>query len=152
MASGVPEKAKKTQSDYWTYENCPRHLIMKRDVSAKVKTYEDFQKFMRYNDWRNDKLSNGDAGSAILSRYDLRPDECIALGNMKLCPSAFGGLDAKTVTKSLAERMAFDCISSPQYETQPAWEFGVGKFKDVIWDGLPKVWKFNWTYFDPNEY
>ena len=151
-ASGVPEKTRECQCDYWTYENCSRHLIMKRDVSKNVKTYEDFKKFMRYNDWQHDKYSNGDGGQSILSRYDLRPDECITQGTMKLCPSAFGGLDAKTVTFDLAKKMAFDTISSPQYETQPAWEFGTEKFKDLIWDGLPKVWKFPWTYFDPEEY
>lgn len=151
-ASGVPEKTKEVQCDYWTYENCARHKIMKRDVSAKVKTYADFKKFLRYNDWRNDSLSNGDAGQSILSRYDLRPDECVTMGTMKLCPSAFGGLDAKTVTKDLAKKMAFDCISSPQYETQTPWVFGEGKFAGIIWDGLPKTWRFGWTYFDPDEY
>lgn len=152
VASGVPEKTKECQSDYWTYYNCSRYRIMERDVPTKVLSYDEFRAFMRYNDWEHDELSNGDAGEQIISRYDLRPEECVTLGTMKMCPSAFGGVDAKTVRYQTAMEMGFDAISSPQYETQPAWEFGVGKYKDLIWTGMPKVWTFNWTYFSPNEY
>ena len=151
-ASGIPEKTRECENDYWTYYNCSRYLIMQRDVPTKVKTYDEFKAFMRYNDWKNDKLSNGDAGEQIISRYDLRPEECLVIGKMKVCPSAFGGVDAKTVRYKSALKMEFDAISSPQYETQPAWELGVGKYKDLIWDGLPKTWKFPWTYFGPDVY
>ena len=151
-ASGVPEKVAETKSDYWTYYNCSRYLIMQRDVPTKVRSYDQFKSFMRYNDWQNDPLSNGDAGEQIISRYDLRPEECVSLGTMKMCPSAFGGVDAKTVRYESAIKMEFDAISSPQYETQPAWVFGEGKYKDLMWEGMPKVWKFPWTYFGPDEY
>ena len=151
-ASGVPEKVAETKSGYWTYYNCSRYLIMQRDVPTKVRSYEEFRSFMRYNDWQNDPLAEGDAGEQILSRYDLRPEECVRVGTMKMCPAAFGGVDAKTVRYETALRMGFDAISSPQYETQPAWVFGEGKYKDLMWEGMPKEWRFPWTYFDPDEY
>lgn len=151
-ASGVPEQVKKTGSEYWSYYGSPRYRIMERDVVKKVKNYEDFKKFLRYNDWKNDELSNGDAGQAILSRYDLRPEECVKVGTMMMCPKAFGGVDSKTVCYKRVQEMTFDAISSPQYETQPAWEFGVGRFKDLPWTGMPKVWKFPWTVFGPEIY
>lgn len=52
----------------------------------------------------------------------------------------------------LARRLAFDAISSPQYETQPAWEFGTERWAKVRYDGLPKVWKFPWVQFAPIEH
>ena len=120
-------------------------------MNEKVKTYEDFKVFMRYNDWENDELSNGDAGQSILSRYDLRPDECIHSGTMTSCPAPFGGIDAKTTNYELAMEMKFDGCSSPQYETQPTWVFGEGKYKDVPYEGLPKVWEFPWVTFGPED-
>lgn len=51
---------------------------------------------MRNNDWAKDPLSNNDPAEAILSRYDLRPVECLHQGTMTMCPNAFGGTDAKT--------------------------------------------------------
>jgi len=150
-ASGYPEKVKETQCDYWSYENCSRNQIMKRDVINKIHSYQDFKNFMRYNDWSKDPLSNSDPAESILSRYDLRPVECLHMGTMTMCPNAFGGLDAKTTTMDLARKLTFDAISSPQYETQPAWEFGTERWKDVQWQGLPKVWKFPWTQFGPVE-
>jgi len=148
-ASGYPEKVKETKCDYWSYERCSRHLIMKRDVIAKIHSYADFKSFMRYNDWSKDPLSNNDPAQSILSRYDLRPKECLHMGTMTCCPNPFGGLDAKTTTMDLAKKLRFDAISSPQYENHPAWEFGTERWKNVRYDGLPKVWKFPWTQFGP---
>jgi len=148
-ASGYPEKVQETQCDYWSYERCARHLIMKRDVTKKIHSYDDFKTFMRNNDWQTDPLSSNDAAQAILSRYDLRPDECLHEGTMTMCPNAFGGIDAKTTNMDLAKKLVFDAISSPQYENQPAWEFGTERFKNVRYDGLPKVCKFPWIQFGP---
>jgi len=148
-ASGYPEKVNETQCDYWSYERCARHLIMKRDVINKIKSYADFKTFMRNNDWSTDPLSNKDPAEAITSRYDLRPDECLHMGTMTMCPNAFGGIDAKTTNMDLAKGLLFDTISSPQYETQPVWEFGTERFKNVRYTGLPKVWKFPWIQFGP---
>jgi len=148
-ASGYPEKVKETECDYWSYERCARHLIMKRDVINKIHSYEDFKSFMRNNDWSTDPLSNNDPAEAITSRYDLRPTECLHMGTMTMCPNAFGGIDAKTTNMGLAKGLLFDTISSPQYETQPVWEFGTEQWKHIRYDGLPKVWKFPWVQFGP---
>jgi len=151
-ASGYPEKVKETQCDYWSYDKCSRNMIMKRDVLNKIHSYQDFKNFMRYNDWEKDPLSNSDPAESILSRYDLRPEECLHMGTMTMCPNAFGGLDAKTTNMDLAKKLVFDTISSPQYETQPAWEFGTERWKNIRYDGLPKVWKFPWVQFGPVEH
>lgn len=149
-ASGYPEQVIATNCSYWSYYNCSRMLIMERDLPL-VSTYDKFRAFMRYNDWQNDPLSNGDAAQSILSRYDLRPDDCIIFGAMKLCPHGFGGADSKTTNLAQMRSLRFDAVSSPQYETQPAWEFGTARFPDVRWAGLPKgPWQFPWIQFGPN--
>ena len=148
-ASGYPEQVAQTQCDYWSYERCARHLIMKRDVVQQIRSYADFQRFMRSNNWQTDPLSNGDAAEAILSRYDLRPKECLHQGTMTQCPAPFGGVDAKTTTIAQARALAFDAISSPQYEKQQPWEFGTARWPDVRYDGLPKRWTFPWVKFAP---
>lgn len=53
---------------------------------------EAFRSLIRYNDWENDPLSLGNPSNAIASRYDLR----------KTSASAFGAIDAKITSKSLA--------------------------------------------------
>jgi len=151
-ASGYLAKVQETQCGYWSYYECCRYLIMDRDVIKKIHSYDDFKTFMRYNDWQTDPLSNNDAAQSISSRYDLRPDSCIHQGTMTMCPNALGGIDAKATNMDLAKKLVFDAISSPQYETQPAWEFGTGRFKNVRYDGLPKVWKFPWIRYGPTDH
>jgi len=136
-----PEKVIETNSTYWSYWDNSRMHIVERDV-PNLKDYEDFKTFMRSNDWEHDPLTNYDPAEAILSRYDLRPDDCIPNGNSLMCPNVFGGTDSKTTNYNNVMNHKFDFISSPQYETQPAWEFGVGKYANYDYTGLPKKWTF----------
>eukprot|EP01106_Pelomyxa_sp_JSP_P006927 TRINITY_DN212_c0_g1_i4.p1 TRINITY_DN212_c0_g1~~TRINITY_DN212_c0_g1_i4.p1 ORF type:complete len:178 (+),score=51.60 TRINITY_DN212_c0_g1_i4:39-572(+) len=148
--AGYPAKVVQTHCNYWTYWNNSRMLILGRDHS-NIKSYQDFKTFMRYNNWQYDALSNNDPAESILSRYDLRADGCVNIGcSFLACPSAFAGLDSKTTTYQLALQLKFDAINSPQYETQPAWAFGVGKWAYVEWDGLPQYWTFPWIQFSPD--
>jgi hypothetical protein len=89
-----PEMVEESGSDYWTYWDNSRMHIYSRDV-PKIANYTGFQAFMRSNDYQNDPLTNYDPAEAVLSRYDLRPDECIPMGNSKMCPNSFGGTDSK---------------------------------------------------------
>jgi len=136
-----PEKVIETNSTYWSYWDNSRMHIVERDV-PNLKDYEDFKTFMRSNDWEHDPLTNYDPAEAILSRYDLRPDDCIPNGNSLMCPNVFGGTDSKTTNYNNVMNHKFDFISSPQYETQPAWEFGVGKYANYDYTGLPQKWTF----------
>ena len=54
----------------YSYENCPRGKIMKRDA-PKVQSLDGMKKFIRYNDFKNDEYSDGNPGYAISSRLDL---------------------------------------------------------------------------------
>eukprot|EP01029_Cantina_marsupialis_P023820 TRINITY_DN60013_c0_g1_i1.p1 TRINITY_DN60013_c0_g1~~TRINITY_DN60013_c0_g1_i1.p1 ORF type:complete len:1527 (-),score=489.88 TRINITY_DN60013_c0_g1_i1:695-5275(-) len=136
---------------YWSKDKNARYLISKRDV-PKIKTFEEFRNFMRYNNWEHDELSHHDPGQSILSRYDMRPPST----NPHLRPFAFGGLDSKCVKGSefkKSQGQVFHIISSPEYEMQPVWKFGGdGQYKDVPHIDLPLVWEFPWTTFEAYEF
>jgi hypothetical protein len=138
--AGYPaEVAKATpgnESDQFTYQNCSRAKIFKRDAPT-IEDYAAFKRLMRANNG-SDPLALGDPGKQIEARYDLRTDK----------PRAFGGLDTKATTAMTALAfMKFDAIASPQYETNIPWEFNETKFPNIRYDGLPKHWQFNWTNF-----
>eukprot|EP00727_Mastigamoeba_balamuthi_P006881 m51a1_g2813 hypothetical protein (510) ;mRNA; r:140653-142584 len=148
--AGYPDKVKETQCNYWSYWNCSRMRIFQRDAPS-VDSYKEFQQFMRINNWQTDPASSGDPAQSILSRYDLRPDECLHQGTMTMCPNAFGGTDSKTTNYQMGRELKFDMISSPQYEEQAAWEFGTGRWAKVKYDGLPALWKFPRVQFGPEQ-
>ncbi|KAH0786051.1 Laminin A family protein [Histomonas meleagridis] len=142
--AGYPEqmKAHNETWDQYSYYNCSRYLIFKREAK-KIQNYEDFKKVLRYNKYKTDEYGHNDPAQQILARYDLRPDDC-KYGKR----SAYGGLDTKTTTAlTMLNNLEFDAIGSPQYEDNPVWEFGVGEWSNMKYDGLPKVWNFSWQKF-----
>ena len=56
--------------DSYDYSGCARANIFRRDQS-KVNSIETYYKLLRYNDFKNDPLSKGDAGNVIAYRGDL---------------------------------------------------------------------------------
>lgn len=85
------QKAYERDGDEYSYEKCTRAQMFRRD-QANIKSLEDFQKVLRYNDWQHDALSKQDASKAIANRSDLKTDK----------PKAFGAIDAKVTSASLA--------------------------------------------------
>lgn len=136
-----------TLSDYYSYYNTSRYLIFRREA-AKIQNFDDFKKVLRFNKYTTDEYGHGDPGQQILARYDLRNDSCI-YGK----PNAFGGLDTKATTAlNMLSTLKFDAVGSPQYEDWPAWEFGKGRWENLSYDGLPRVWKFPWQNFSALQY
>ena len=129
--------------NYWTYNTSARYYIFYRDV-PRIKTFEDFKAFMRYNNWKRDIYSNGDPGQMILSRYDLRPGF-----NPHFPTRYFGGLDSKCLRLSEAKigsRMQFHARASPTFDEAN----GIPMFKfpeNYAHDGLPDEWNFDWIIF-----
>ncbi|KAG9396819.1 Phospholipase B-like [Carpediemonas membranifera] len=68
--SGYTAMVKKV-GDIWDYEECPRADIFRRDAKH-VEHLGHMGRLMRSNDWMHDPLSEGNAGFAIASRYDMR--------------------------------------------------------------------------------
>lgn len=129
--------------DYWTYNTSARYYLFYREV-PRIKTFEEFQKFMRYNNWKRDLYSNGDPGQMILSRYDQRPGY-----NPHFPRREFGGLDSKCLKLSeakLGSRMQFHARASPTFDE----ENGIPKYRfpdNYPHDGLPDEWDFDWIIF-----
>ncbi|KAL7714933.1 Phospholipase B-like [Entamoeba marina] len=147
--AGLGEKCEEENDWYFDYWKSQRMLLIQRDAPG-LSDYEEFKAFMRYNDYPNDPLVN-DPGQFILSRYDLRPPECIPSStnpSIVHCPSNFGGLDSKTVNYNRVKNLQIDAISSPNYEQQPVYEFGKKPFDTDLYTGLPKTWQFDWIVFN----
>ena len=141
---------------YRSAKEGPRYQIMMRDA-PRVKTFEDFKAFMRYNQWYRDPFAQGDAAQQIASRYDLRPPTT-PYGDRK----AFGDLDSKCLRLTEAvTTMTIHAFASPPYDDGtntpaviPPWEFDQPQFqKDCPrHDGLPKKWNFTWITFGADDY
>ncbi|EAY00683.1 Laminin A family protein [Trichomonas vaginalis G3] len=147
--AGYPQKIKDTgeKGDYYSYYNSSRFLIFNRNA-PKVNNTDDFKKLIRYNHYLTDEYGHKDPGQQPLSRYDLRDDTCI-YGKA----AAFGGLDTKVTTSDMMmKNLSIFAIGSPEHDTNAPWSFGEGKFKDIKYDGLPKVWNFSWINYSADSY
>jgi len=133
--SGITDFLKKrpAASDSLGYQNCARANIFRRD-QTKVDSIEGLQEILRYNDFKNDKLSKGDAGFAISSRNDL--------GSRSSCG---GGYDSKGTSYSnvMGGGNVF-VINGPTSTHLPVFKFSEASCKAPK-QGLPDVWDFKWT-------
>ena len=138
------------------YESCSRARIFKRDQN-KVKTFNDFKKIMRYNNYKYDDLSYGHPILTLASRYDLIG------GNYSAC---FGATDVKFVSvKELLEGKSYaHIISGPTNDQQPTFSWSNTTCNIInpdMWytKGLIDTWNFDWVdyksklfEFKKNEY
>ncbi|KAL0224633.1 hypothetical protein RCL1_002545 [Eukaryota sp. TZLM3-RCL] len=60
----------KKQGDDWSFDNCPRAKIMRRDHKM-ITTLKEFIEFMKYNDYKNDEFGNNNPSNAMCARFDL---------------------------------------------------------------------------------
>lgn len=151
--AGYPELVA-SLGEYGAYrsKNGPRALIMERDA-PRIRDFDDFKNFMRYNEYYRDPYSQGDPAQQIASRYDLRP-ETTPYG----IRNNFGDLDSKVLRLTEAKTlMRMHAIASPPYDKKenskkPVWEFGVAPFDNIHYYGLPKRWEFSWEDFGADNY
>ena len=98
----------------YDYNNCGRAKIIRRD-NYKIKDIESFQTFLRYNDFKNDNFSDGDACNSIACRSDLYEDKNI---------ECFGATDAKfTSLKNFKENGFIYIISGPTNDQQKIFDW-----------------------------
>ena len=98
----------------YDYNNCGRAKIIRRD-NYKIKDIESFQTFLRYNDFKNDNFSDGDACNSIACRSDLYEDKNI---------ECFGATDAKfTSLKNFKENGYIYIISGPTNAQQKIFDW-----------------------------
>jgi hypothetical protein len=146
--AGYPQKIASVGAtgDYDEYEGTSRYLIIQREA-PRLDDFEIFKKFMRYNNWRRDLYSNGDAVQQIMARTDLRRYKN-PYGAAKL----HGGLDSKAAKVSEGvTKLAFHAIASPAHDNgNPPWSFEKSSFNITDHRGLPDTWTFDdrgWNVF-----
>ena len=98
----------------YDYNNCGRAKIIRRD-NYKIKDIGSFKTFLRYNDFKNDNFSDGDACNSIACRSDLYEDKNI---------ECFGATDAKfTSLKNFKENGYIYIISGPTNDQQKNFDW-----------------------------
>jgi len=125
---------------FFSYQNNPRAEIFRRD-STQVDSIEGIQRALRYNDYKHDALSHGSPGFAISSRFDL------VVGNVSnpfLVTAAFGGIDSKVTSATLAKNLTSYVQSGPSYDDVPPFEW-TSEWDGVAHYGMPKRWDFPWV-------
>ena len=152
--AGYPELVESMgiYGDYRSGKKGPRYLIMMRDA-PRIKTFDDFKNFMRYNNYKRDPYSQGDPAQQILSRYDQRPTADTPYG----ARNNFGGLDTKVLRLTEARtKLQMHAIATPAHDNGiPIWNFTDYMIKynsELRHDGLPEAWNFSWTQFGSTNY
>lgn len=148
-AAGYPEKIAQAGSkgDYYSYYKAARYLIFNREA-PNIQNIEDFKKVMRWNKYKDDEFGHKDPGQQPLSRYDLRDESC-EYGKR----NAFGGLDTKiTTVDRMLKNLSLFAIGSPEHVYNKPWSFGEPPFENLKYDGLPKVWNFDWINHSADSY
>ena len=142
--SGYIEKLNKKPELIYNidYDNCSRAQIFKRDQN-KIKSSNDFKKMLRYNDYKNDNLSNNNSLLVIAARADLIDSDC------------YGATDVKFISvKELLEGKFYaHIISGPTNEQQPTFSWKDTKcyeeFPDKYYhEGLVETWNFDWIDYN----
>lgn len=146
LASGYQEQQEKhPEIGYlFSYEECPRATIFRRD-QVLIDDMESFKHMMRYNDYKNDKLSRGDPAFAIASRYDLR--------GIPKTPACDGAYDAKICSYSMwKDEKKIQAINGPTHEASyiDFFDFSSRLGKKVCPEdkfprnGIPEKLDFDW--------
>ena len=122
------------------YTQAPRKKIFERD-QININSIEDFKKFMRYNDYKNDNLSLGNPANTIAAREDLYSDT----------PKCHGAIDAKfvSVKELLEKKNIIHIISGPTNDQQETFSWlntacegaNLGNVSHI---GQNNVWNFPW--------
>ena len=126
------------------YTRHPRALIFKRD-QGNVNSKEEFKKFMRYNNYKNDNLSENDPSKTIASRSDLGDDEYT---------SCHGAIDVKFISvKDLLERKnLIYIISGPSNDQQETFSWSnhtCRSDKEILSHvGHNDIWNFPWVNYN----
>lgn len=137
--SGQLEMVKKfSNGAYFSYDGNPRARIMRRDAN-KISNTSDLQRFIRYNDFKNDPFAEGQPANQIAARYDL------AVAPTK--PSAGGAIDAKITSLAMVKNMTMLAQAGPTHDTQPVFVWQPPLSGETPHVGQPRAFNFDWEVF-----
>jgi hypothetical protein len=148
---------------FYSYNYTARAKIFRRDHS-KLTDLKSMYKLMRYNDFRNDPLSQCSVYKqtcsppyspylAIASRGDLNEPD----GKYSFRQSnnyGFGATDAKITNSEMAMNLEMLAVSGPTHEQQPPFEWSTSNIGDLKHFGQPDLFNFSPIYIKwfPNSY
>ncbi|XP_067938292.1 phospholipase B-like 1 [Watersipora subatra] len=120
-----------------SYQMAPRAKIFRRDA-AKVTDMDSMKHIMRYNDFKNDPYSEGNACDTICCRGDLltsaaKPDGCY---------------DTKVADYNMAKQFQAWVINGPS-RGDSLTPFSWVQFKNASHAGLPDIYNFDFIYMKP---
>jgi len=157
--TGLPQLIQQYGS-WFSYDECPRAKIFRRD-QGKVRTMEDMEKLMRYDNFKHDPLSTQmdtceylkmtnctppyTSENSISVRGDLNPADGV-WGLPEFAMRNHAGIDAKICSASMFDpaRLTARIISGPTYDQQPVFVFSQSPYANYSHIGIPDVWKFPW--------
>ena len=148
--AGYYEKLESDPSMRETYDyySCARANIFRRD-NGKVSDMESFKKMLRYNDYVNDVLSNGNPSSTIASRRDLLIKE----GSIRAC---FGAIDVKAASINEIkgkQNKKIHIIAGPTNENVETFEWSTSTCMSedsVRWSHYGHVDKYDFGWVEYN--
>eukprot|EP01133_Synstelium_polycarpum_P010774 gene10774-12552_t len=134
--SGYNERLHSTNNslEYLSYIGASRSQIFRRDANT-VSSVQDFQNFLRYNDYTVDPLSHNNPQFAISCRADLDQSD----------PQAFGGTDTKMTSYSLQQQGISLAISGPTTVNLPPFDWNSRDWGQTYL-GMPSYFDFQWEY------
>jgi hypothetical protein len=141
--AGYPQLVAKYGSEF-TYSNCTRAKMFARDA-PKTTSIEDVKRVIRYNDWKNDPLSQGNPALSISSRYDLVPSS--QESKLRMHAAAFGAIDGKVTSWKMMQQYSSEAVCGPTTDQQPPFVWSTSPFNAESHVGLPDKFDFEWQNY-----
>jgi hypothetical protein len=136
---------------FFSYDDTARARIFRRD-HLKVTDLKSMYKLMRYNDFKNDLLSQCSsydhscsppfsADSAIAARNDLNdPNGDYPISEWDL--NDFSSTDTKVTNLKMVRDLEMLAVSGPTNEQQPSFRWSTSPLKDLRHRGHPDLFNF----------
>ncbi|CAL8262845.1 unnamed protein product [Boreogadus saida] len=145
-ASGCSELVEEFGS-WFSLDQSPRAQIFRRDQTA-VTDLDSMVRLMRYNNYKEDPLSQCDACSphangenAISARSDLNPaNGTYPFGALTQRPH--GGTDMKVTSYGMSRGLEMLAVNGPTADQVPPFQWSSSPYKDLLHMGHPDTWSF----------
>ncbi|XP_076866560.1 phospholipase B-like 1 isoform X1 [Brachyhypopomus gauderio] len=134
--SGYEQLWKKYGDDF-SYDLCPRAKIFRRD-QAMVTDLASLKHIMRYNDYKHDPYSEGNACKTICCRNDL----------LEKFANPGGCYDTKVTDFFMAQKFKSEAVNGPTTEGGLP-PFSWDQFSSTLHQGLPRVYNYTFVPMQP---
>lgn len=132
-----------TKGNSFSYQLVERAQIFRRD-EATIKSDEDMQRIMRYNQFQSDPIASNDPCKQLACRQDLAPDAARR--------QAFGAIDGKYTSSAHNRRGEAVIVAGPTHDDQPVfdWSKAPKLAASTPHYGQPAKFDFDWLVVGPD--